>query len=88
MSMFLLGATAAVFATVALFFLRFWTQTRDRLFVFFAAAFALLALHPVLIATVRPGDETRHWFFVVRLVAFVLILLAVIDKNRPGHGRE
>ena len=29
---------------VALFFLRFWRETRDRLFVIFAAAFALLGI--------------------------------------------
>src|SRR4051794_18437770 len=37
MADFLLGANTVVFAAIALFFLRFWRQTRDPLFRLFAA---------------------------------------------------
>ncbi len=80
----LLGMNAAVFGAIGLFFLRFWTQTRDRLFALFAAAFGIMAVQQVLVALVRPGDESRHWFYVLRLVAFVLIIAAIVDKNRTS----
>ena len=37
----LMGAVAMASFVATVFFLRFWTQTRDTLFLFFAAAFAL-----------------------------------------------
>ena len=40
----LMGAVAMASVVAALFFLRFWSQTRDHLFLFFAAAFALDAM--------------------------------------------
>src|SRR5688572_13722616 len=44
MSTFVAGLLVMGYAVAALFFLRFRRETRDRLFAFFAAAFALLAL--------------------------------------------
>jgi hypothetical protein len=31
--------------------------------------------------------EARHWFYVLRLIGFVLILAAIVDKNRPTASR-
>jgi hypothetical protein len=66
----------------AFFFLRFWRDTGDRLFLIFAAAFFLLAVtrFGLALSQVRQEGET-HWYW-VRLVAFVLILIAIVDKNR------
>jgi hypothetical protein len=76
------GMLVAGYVVTALFFLRFWRQTRDRLFACFAAAFALLAVQRVALysATVEGADTT--WLYVVRLAAFLLILWAIVDKNR------
>jgi len=75
------GALAMGYWTVALFFLRYWTRTHDRLFATFSAAFFILGC--VRIALIVAADTTEHqylyWF---RLVAYLLILFAVIDKNR------
>ena len=79
--MYLNGALAAVAAIIGLFFIRFWRLTRDRFFVFFAAAFWIMAANWSAIAWLAT-DETRHYFYLVRLVAFVLILVAIVDKNR------
>ena len=68
--------------TIALFFLRFWRQTRDRLFVVFAAAFALLMVERLMLATVSASHEMAPYIYLVRLVAFALIMGAVVDKNR------
>jgi hypothetical protein len=36
------------------------------------------------VSVLHPADEARHWFYVLRLIGFVMILAAVIDKNRAG----
>jgi uncharacterized protein DUF5985 len=66
----------------SLFFLRYWKDTRDRLFVFFAVAFALLAVNWLALAAVDPAFEARHLIYLVRLAAFVLIIVGIVDKNR------
>jgi len=82
MTLFLWGGCAMACAVIALFFWRFFRDTRDRLFAMFSLAFWSLALHWSALATLTPGEETRHYFYLLRLVAFLLILVAVIDKNR------
>ncbi len=80
----MLGATATAYAVAGLFFLRFWRDTRDRLFAFFAFALFVLAVNRVVFAILDPVTEGagghQYW---VRLAAFALILAAIIDKNRP-----
>jgi len=78
---FLLGAIVMASATAALFFLKFWRQTRDRLFLFFSAAFAIDALTRLFLALVPHSDEQEPLFYVGRLVTFGLIILAIVDKN-------
>ncbi|WP_164008924.1 DUF5985 family protein [Pyxidicoccus trucidator] len=80
------GATAMAWLACALFFLRFWRQSHDRLFAFFALAFSLLAGNAVAGALLYADDERRHYIYVVRLFAFLLILYAIWDKNRAGRG--
>ena len=75
---FLSGFLTFGYAVAALFFLRFWRESRERLFAYFAAAFLLLASQRVLVSFVAPSDV----FFVVRLAAFIVILFAVYDRNR------
>ena len=86
MNLFISGALVAGYLTAGLFFLRFWRQSRDRLFACFAAAFWLLALQRAALAAADLRGEEVAWLYVVRLLAFLLILGAVIDKNRPGRG--
>lgn len=71
------------FAAIALFFLRFHRRTRDRLFVWFALAFALLAGERVAggIAVATGWTESTLWVYLLRLFAFVVILIAIMDKN-------
>ena len=79
---FMLGALVAGCAIIGAFFMRFWTRTRDRLFAVFALAFWLLGLNWLLLAFTQ-RDETRDaLLYLVRLVAFVVILLGILDKNR------
>jgi hypothetical protein len=84
---FLWGASAATAAVAALFFLKFWRQTHDRFFLVFALAFWALALNWTGLAATRRGDEARTYFYLVRLTAFVLIIGAIVDKNRGRRHR-
>ncbi len=78
---FMLGGLVMGCFVAGLFFLRFWRKTRDRLFAIFAVAFSLLGANWLLLAFTEQ-DEINTWYYAVRLVAFVLILYAIIDKNR------
>lgn len=75
------GAVAMGFAVAALFFLRYWHVSRDRIFAFFAAAFAVLTINRVLLALFIEHREHTTLLYSVRLIAFVLILAAIVDKN-------
>jgi hypothetical protein len=78
-----LQAVSATCAFVAgLLFYRFWQESHDRLFGFFSGAFHLLALSWALLGLFSPTEETRPYIYAIRLVAFTLIIVAVIDKNR------
>lgn len=74
------SATGALVAGV--FFLRFWRDSADRLFAFFGAAFCLLSLSWALLGLISPSDETRPYIYAIRLLAFLLIIAGMIDKNR------
>lgn len=79
------GALVALSWAAGLFFLRYWRQTGDRLFVFFVIAFWSLALHWTALAVVDPAVETRHYLFLLRLLAFVALLVGIVDKNRRSR---
>jgi uncharacterized membrane protein len=79
---FVSGAMVMGYVVAGLFFLRFWGQTRDRLFLIFGLAFFVLGLQRLgLMLSERPM-EARTDLYLVRLFAFLMILLAIIDKNR------
>jgi len=93
MSTFVSGALVLGYLAVGLFFLRFWRATRDRLFAFFACAFYVLAFQRFALALTAEGvagaaedAETQTMLYMVRLFAFVLILIAIIDKNRSTQS--
>jgi len=78
---FLAGAVTMGFVVSALFFLRFWRKTGDRFFVCFAGAFALLALNQALAQWLGAADERVGYTYLLRVLAFLVILGAIIDKN-------
>ena len=82
MSAFFYGATAMGCAIAGLFFLRFWRESLDRLFLLFALAFWMLASNYAVLGTVTFATEWRVYVFLVRLAAFCLIIFAIVDKNR------
>ena len=78
------GALAAGYLVAGLFFAKFWSRTRDRLFAMFALAFWLLAVQRVAIILSDRWLEDTTGLYALRLVAFLLILVAIIDKNRQS----
>lgn len=85
-NLFFSGAILAGAWAIALFFLRFFNQTRDKLFLFFAVAFFLLGLEKVFIFF-QPQSEPHSYVYLVRLLAFVLLVFGIIDKNRRSGSR-
>jgi hypothetical protein len=83
MADFLYGAIAAAEATAALFFLSFYRRTHDRLFLYFCAAFSIESGSRLLGMFLNWNDADSPWFYVLRVVAYGLILVAVVDKNLP-----
>ena len=81
---FLSGAVTFGFLACALFFLRFWKRTRDGLFLAFAAAFLLLGFGQALLALANIPQEERSSLYLIRLLAFSIILFAIFRKNRSA----
>lgn len=82
------GAIVMASLTIALFFLRFWKSTHDRFFLFFATSFALEAINRILIQITIHQDEQQPLFYLIRLVAYGLILVAILQKNRRPTGTK
>jgi hypothetical protein len=82
---FLQGICVMAAAAIGLIFLRFWRETRDRLFGYFAIGFCLLALSWTLLGVANPTAESRPYVYGLRLIAFLLIILAIVDKNRGAR---
>lgn len=87
MNQLLLGAIAMASLIIGLFFLRFWKKTRDRFFLFFAVAFSLEGLNRVMLGLTQ-GSENEPIIYLVRLLSFVLILIAIIDKNMVNKSKN
>lgn len=83
----LLGAVAMASAVAGLFFLRFWRDTSDRLFLFFGIAFFLDAITRAVMAT-GVATDVEAICLVARLVTYLLIIYAIVHKNRPWKGVE
>jgi hypothetical protein len=78
---FLSGAVVFGFMVSALFFLKFWRRTREELFLAFALAFFLLGLSQAVLALASIPTEERGSLYLLRLAAFLLILVAIWRKN-------
>ena len=81
---FLLGVIATASVTAGLFFLKFWRESRDSFFLAFAASFLIEGLNRASLLFLPRPNEGNPWIYLVRLFAFLLILIAIIRKN---YGR-
>lgn len=78
---FLLGIIVTASIAAAGFFWKFWRQTRDMLFLAFAAAFFIEGLNRTSFLLLDSPNEGSPTIYFVRLIAFLLILAAIIRKN-------
>lgn len=81
MKEFLWGMLTLSSAVASLLFLRYARITRDRLFSYFAAAFLVMAFNWLGLALIEPNTEERYLAYFLRLIAFVLIIIGIVDKN-------
>jgi hypothetical protein len=85
---FLQGATMLAAFAIAVFFLRYWRDTADRLFGVFAAAFALFGVSRAALHVLDVDSEARVWVYALRAAAFLAIIIAIIDKNMRADHRH
>ena len=77
----LAGAATLGYLTASAFFVRFWRKTGERLFLAFGIAFAFLALNQAASTYLEAGDERTAFAYALRVLGFLLILAAIVDKN-------
>lgn len=81
MDLLLLGAISMACLVAGLFFLRFWRDTKDGLFLYFAASFLIEGLNRAALGLSGDPNEGRPFFYFVRFLSFLLILIAIVKKN-------
>jgi hypothetical protein len=83
MEQMLMGAIATGWFVAGLFFFRFWRNSRDRFFLWFALSFWIEAAGRVALGLMSGSSEDNPTIYMMRIVAYGLILLAIWQKNRP-----
>ena len=88
----LLGALAMGTLVCGLIFLRLWRDSGDRFFLFFALSFLVQAVNRVALSVEPSPNEGIPLHYWIRFLAYVLILVAIADKNRaprrPAAGSD
>jgi uncharacterized membrane protein HdeD (DUF308 family) len=87
MNLVLLGGIAMASLIAGLFFLRFWKDTKDRFFLFFSISFFVEGLNRFALAMSNNPNEGRPFFYFIRFLSFLLILIAIVDKNVTKNAR-
>lgn len=83
---FLSGMMTLGYVVAGMFFLKFWRASRDRLFLAFAVAFALLAVQRVGLTIAFEANQGTELMYLLRLLAFSILLWAIWDKNRSARA--
>jgi len=82
----LLGAIAMAALVAGLFFLKFWQEGRDRLFLLFALSFFVEGINRTVLALSDRPNEGSPWCYGVRFLSYLLIIVAILDKNRAASA--
>lgn len=80
---FLSGAICLAYIVVGMFFLKFWGKTRDTFFLCFSAAFFIFAVVRITLSAISQESELRWFLYLGRALAVLLIVVAIVQKNRP-----
>jgi hypothetical protein len=81
------GATAMCLVVASIWFFQAWSDSNDRLFLLFSVAFLLMAGTQVYQAVAAAYREPGTVQYITRLISYLLILIAIIDKNRSRPTR-
>lgn len=84
----LFGAIAMTSIMVGFLFLRFWRTTGDRFFLFFALSFFIEGVNRMVFGAAGALNEDSPGYYLIRLLAYALILIAILDKNMPRRKDE
>ena len=79
------GMIAMASLVIGLFFLRFWRNTKDRFFLYFALSFGIEGVHRIVTTLTYDEHEESPLHYLVRLLAYGLILWAILEKNLPSR---
>jgi hypothetical protein len=78
---FVLGFLCLSCLVAALFFLKFWRQTRDGLFLAFGIAFIIEGANRCFMLLLAHPSEGSPSVYIVRMFAALIILAAILRKN-------
>ena len=84
---FLLGIIVTASVTAGAIFVKFWRRTGERLFLAFGAAFVIEGLNRLTFLLIDDPTEGSPIIYIVRLLAFSLILAAIVSKNVGSRSR-
>lgn len=79
------GMIAMASLIIGLFFLRFWRNSKDRFFLYFALSFGIEGVHRIVTALMVDEHEDSPLHYLVRLLAYALIIWAILEKNLPAR---
>lgn len=86
MNALLSGGVAAASVIAGIFFLRYWRSSRDRFFLYFAASFLIEGVNRFVLYLMVGLQEEAPIYYLIRLVAYGLIVLAIVAKNRERRA--
>lgn len=78
---FLSGMVTMGLLIAGLFFFRFWSRTRDRLFAIFGVAFVLIAINEVFTPPSGINPNPIYYAYLLRVIAFLLLIVGIVAKN-------
>lgn len=89
---FISGIYMTSFAASGFFFFKFYRKFSDRFFLGFAGTCWLLALERVVLLLFSDPAvplsseqiEAQSMIYIIRMIAFLILVIAVVDKNRRG----
>lgn len=81
MEIFLMGAVAMSCLVAALFFFRFYWETKDFLFLMFSISFLVESINRTALGAMRLHGEGDPGIYLIRLLSYLLILAGIISKN-------
>ncbi len=81
----LVGVVLTGSLVASTFFLKFWRTTRDWLFLAFAVSFAIEGGTRALALVASLPRDAAPSIYVARLVSYIVIIIAIVHKNRKPH---